>query len=47
MPTDLPALVVLLVLVVLALAAPHLGTDSRASREWSDDGPVPRLRQPR
>lgn len=47
MTTDLPALLVLLVLVVLALTAPRFGADSRASREWSEDGPLPRLPQRR
>ncbi|MEZ0492245.1 hypothetical protein AB2L28_08335 [Kineococcus sp. TBRC 1896] len=42
MPSDLTALVVLIVLVVLALAAPRFGADTRTSREWSQDGPVPR-----
>ncbi|WP_432564290.1 hypothetical protein [Kineococcus sp. SYSU DK003] len=41
MSTDLTALLLLLLLVVLALTAPRFGADSRASREWSDDGPVP------
>jgi hypothetical protein len=40
MTADLTALVVLLVLVLLALTAPRWGTDSRSSREWSQDGPV-------
>ncbi|GAA0322735.1 hypothetical protein [Kineococcus aurantiacus] len=41
MPTDLPALLVLLVLVVLALAAPRFGADTRTSRAWSDADPLP------
>ncbi|WP_380170140.1 hypothetical protein ACFEMC_13650 [Kineococcus sp. DHX-1] len=44
MSSDLTALAVLIVLVVLALAAPFLGADTRTSREWSDDGPVERPR---
>jgi hypothetical protein len=42
--SDLTALAVLLVLLVLALAAPFVGADTRVSREWSQDGPVPRPR---
>ena len=30
--------------VVLAVAAPLVGADTRTSREWSQDGPVPRPR---
>ncbi|MEW1956260.1 hypothetical protein [Kineococcus sp. NPDC059986] len=44
MSSDLTALAVLLVLLVLALAAPFVGADTRVSREWSQDGPVPRPR---
>ncbi|GAB3465469.1 hypothetical protein AB1207_16415 [Kineococcus endophyticus] len=44
MSSDLTALAVLIVLVVLAVAAPLVGADTRTSREWSQDGPVPRPR---
>ena len=42
MTSDLTALVVLTVLLVLAVTAPLFGADSRTSREWSEDGPLPR-----
>jgi hypothetical protein len=45
--TDLTALVVLLVLVVVAVLAPRWGADTRASGEWSQDGPLERPGRPR